>query len=282
MATIRLRDILLAEVYSTSGLPNDLHMAFMDRTSDRFRKFNQQHTGDDELPAMMKQQISALISAFVAESGIYVRVTGSAYTKRISELDTERDQDYLALQGLLEAFERFTGDAERQQAAVTALTVMRKYKINIKDSYEREGLKLDQMIEEMERNYQVELALKKLSATDLLAKLKEVNTECRKLVNQRQEERSQLVKGEMLAARKECDVEYRLIIQQLNGAALLDETGYRYEEFIRLLNEDISYYRNVVTAKRTQGDSPDGGEDEGSSDDAPKAETAAENKDKGE
>lgn len=278
MATIRLRDILLAEVYSTSGLPNDLHMAFMDRTTDRFRKFNQQHTGDDELPAMMKQQISALISAFVAESGIYVRVTGSAYTKRISELDTERDQDYLALLGLLEAFERFTGDAERQQAAVTALTVMRKYKINIKDSYEREGLKLDQMIEEMERNYQVELALKKLSATDLLAKLKEVNTECRKLVNQRQEERSQLVKGEMLAARKECDVEYRLIIQQLNGAALLDETGYRYEEFIRLLNEDISYYRNVVTAKRTQGE--DGGEEEPEVTATP--ETAAENKDKGE
>ena len=57
----------------------------------------------------------------------------------------------------------------------------------------------------------------------------------------------------MLAARKECDIEYRLIIQQLNGAALLDETGYKYHEFIRLLNEDINYYRNVVLARSKSG-----------------------------
>ncbi|MBP3850777.1 MAG: hypothetical protein J6E43_08195, partial [Prevotella sp.] len=192
---------------------------------------------------------------------VYVRVTGSVYTKKIADLDTERDQDYLALKGLLEAFERYTGDTERQQAAQTALAVVRKYKINIADSYEREGLKMDQMLQELDENVQAEVALKKLGAEDMLAKLKTVNDECRRIVNLRQEERAQLVKGEMLAARKECDIEYRLIIQQLNGAALLDETGYKYHEFIRLLNEDINYYRNVVLARTKSGkddDTPSG------------------------
>ena len=249
MATIALRNILLAEAYSTLSLPNDLHMAFMDRAVNRFRTFNNQHTGDNALPTMMQHQIGVLAMAFATEDSVYVRVTGSAYTKKIADLDTERDQNYLALKGLLEAFERFTGDTERQQAAQTVLAVVRKYKINIADSYEREGLKMDQMLQELQRNYQVELAMKKLGAEDMLAKLKTVNDECRRIVNLRQEERAQLVKGEMLAARKECDIEYRLIIQQLNGAALLDETGYKYEEFIRLLNEDINYYRNVVLAR---------------------------------
>ena len=239
MATIALRNILLAEAYSTLGLPNDLHMAFMDRAVNRFRTFNNQHTGDNALPAMMQHQIGVLAMAFATEDSVYVRVTGSAYTKKIADLDTER-----------------------QQAAQTVLAVVRKYKINIADSYEREGLKMDQMLQELQRNYQVELAMKKLGAEDMLAKLKTVNDECRRIVNLRQEERAQLVKGEMLAARKECDIEYRLIIQQLNGAALLDETGYKYEEFIRLLNEDISYYRNVVLA-RTKG----GKDDETPSDD---------------
>ena len=253
MATIALRNILLAEAYSTLSLPNDLHMAFMDRAVNRFRTFNNQHTGDNALPAMMQHQIGMLAMAFATEDSVYVRVTGSAYTKKIADLDTERDQNYLALKGLLEAFERFTGDTERQQAAQTVLAVVRKYKINIADSYEREGLKMDQMLQELQRNYQVELALKKLGAEDMLAKLKTVNDECRRIVNLRQEERAQLVKGEMLAARKECDIEYRLIIQQLNGAALLDETGYKYHEFIRLLNEDINYYRNVVLARSKSG-----------------------------
>lgn len=253
MATIALRNILLAEAYSTLSLPNDLHMAFMDRAVNRFRTFNNQHTDDNALPAMMQHQIGMLAMAFATEDSVYVRVTGSAYTKKIADLDTERDQNYLALKGLLEAFERFTGDTERQQAAQTVLAVVRKYKINIADSYEREGLKMDQMLQELLRNYQVELALKKLGAEDMLAKLKTVNDECRRIVNLRQEERAQLVKGEMLAARKECDIEYRLIIQQLNGAALLDETGYKYEEFIRLLNEDINYYRNVVLARTKSG-----------------------------
>lgn len=264
MATIALRNILLAEAYSTLGLPNDLHMAFMDRAVNRFRTFNTQHTGDNALPTMMQHQIGVLATAFANEDSVYVRVTGSAYTKKIADLDTERDQDYLALKGLLEAFERFTGDTERQQAAQTVLAVVRKYKINIADSYEREGLKMDQMLQELGQNMQTEMALEKLGAKDMLAKLKTVNDECRRIVNLRQEERAQLVKGEMLAARKECDIEYRLIIQQLNGAALLDETGWKYQEFIRLLNEDINYYRNVVLARSKSGkddDTPSGNDD---------------------
>lgn len=55
--------------------------------------------------------------------------------------------------------------------------------------------------------------------------------------NLRQEERAQLEKGQMLAA-------------------LLDETGLQYQDFIRLLNEDVNYYRSVVLQKRTTDDDP--------------------------
>ena len=74
--------------------------------------------------------------------------------------------------------------------------------------------------------------------------------------NLRQEERAQLEKGQMLAARKVVDDEYRVLVLALNGAALLDETGLQYQDFIRLLNEDVNYYRSVVLQKRTTDDDP--------------------------
>jgi len=74
--------------------------------------------------------------------------------------------------------------------------------------------------------------------------------------NLRQEERAQLEKGQMLAARKVVDDEYRVLVLALNGAALLDETGLQYQDFIRLLNEDVNYYRSVVLQKRTADDDP--------------------------
>jgi len=50
---------------------------------------------------------------------------------------------------------------------------------------------------------------------------------------------------------------FRLLVKATNGAALLDETGAKYEAFIRLLNEDVNYYRSVVLQKRTaSGDEP--------------------------
>ena len=103
----------------------------------------------------------------------------------------------------------------------------------------------------------MEQALEALNATFMLTELKRVNDECRRLVNLRQEERSQLEKGQMLAARKVVDDEYRVLVLALNGAALLDETGLQYQDFIRLLNEDVNYYRSVVLQKRTaSGDEP--------------------------
>lgn len=74
--------------------------------------------------------------------------------------------------------------------------------------------------------------------------------------NLRQEERAQLEKGQMLAARKVVDDEYRVLVMALNGAALLEETGLQYQDFIRLLNEDVNYYRSVVLQKRTTDDDP--------------------------
>jgi len=73
----------------------------------------------------------------------------------------------------------------------------------------------------------------------------------------RQDERSQQAKGQMAAARRMVDEEFRLLVKATNGAALLDETGLQYQDFIRLLNEDVNYYRSVVLQKRTaSGDEP--------------------------
>lgn len=251
---VKMTDILLADEFSTIRLPNDLHVGFMEREAGRFETLNQERTGDNALPAALTAQIGIFRQAFAQEKEVYLVVNSSAYSKQIADLDNERDQDYLALVSFLESFERFKGAAELQQKAVGVLTIIRRYKIDIKANYEREGVRLNEMIDELQNNFEVADALEALHGTMLLTELKRVNDECRRLVNLRQDERSQQAKGQMAAARRMVDEEFRLLVKATNGAALLDETGAKYEAFIRLLNEDVNYYRSVVLQKRTAAD----------------------------
>lgn len=253
---VKMTDILLAENFSTMHLPNDLHVGFMEREAGRFETLNQERTGDNALPAALVAQIGVFRQAFAQEKQVYLVVNSSAYSQQIADLDTQRDQDYMALVSFLESYERFMGNPQLQQKATTVLTIIRRYKIDVKANYEREGVRLNEMIDELQNNLQVEQALEALNATFMLTELKRVNDECRRLVNLRQEERAQLEKGQMLAARKVVDDEYRVLVLALNGAALLDETGQQYQDFIRLLNEDVNYYRSVVLQKRTTDDDP--------------------------
>lgn len=51
--------------------------------------------------------------------------------------------------------------------------------MNVKDDYEVEGSKLYQLTQELDRNYQMELALKECHAEAIYQELKTQNNECR-------------------------------------------------------------------------------------------------------
>ena len=157
----------------------------------------------------------------------------------------------------MNGYARQTTDAEKQTAALKIQEVDKKYGIKTRERYEEEGVRLAQMIQEMERNYQIEVAMTKLGTTAMLTQLKAANDECRRLVDLRNQERSYVEKGQMQTARAEMDIQYPLTIRLINALALVDESEYRYEELIRLLNEDIRYYKTVVLQMSEKADEED-------------------------
>lgn len=255
-------DILLAVILKIAEFINADHLGFVQRVDERFRAFRKANGDDNAFPVKLKEQYSRFINAVVAEDGTFVLARKSNYTVRIADADSRRDQLYTQLRKLVKSFTKMTLDTTRHQAAVKLDEVFTRYKISIREAYETEGLKLQQLIQELQTNYQMELALKALGAEQLLADLKAANDECRQLIAQRNDERSYQVLAQLKTAREETDKQYEMLIRVLNACALTDENENRYEELIRLLNEDVDYYRKQVTAKRKRTKDDDEAEPE--------------------
>lgn len=254
-----LKDILTVEEFIITRLKNALYIAYTERVKNRIKAWLDQQD-EDKRPKKLSDQWSALMQAWLALDSAYLLSSKSALTAEIKKKDDERDALLSSLRDIVNGYARQTTDAEKQAAALKIQEIDKKYGIKTRERYEEEGVRLAQMIQELERNYQIELAMKALGTSAMLAQLKAANEECRRLVDLRNQERSYVEKGQMQAARAEMEVQYPLTIRLINALALADDDEYRYEELVRLLNEDIRYYKTVVLQKSEKADE-EGGED---------------------
>ena len=165
---------------------------------------------------------------------------------------------------------KFDFDQEMQEAAQLLWNIMKKYNIDVTENYSEESGKLQQMLQELDTNYQAELRLKKLGLESLVSQLKTANEAVRTLMSQRNDERTYQQKAALATARKEADEAYKDFVAMLNAAALMDESEYTYEDLFNQINELINYNRlYVVPKKGSKSEDEDGGdsEDGSSSDD---------------
>ena len=165
---------------------------------------------------------------------------------------------------------KFDFDQEMQEAAQLLWNIMKKYNIDVTENYSEESGKLQQMLQELDTNYQAELRLKKLGLESLVSQLKTANEAVRTLMAQRNDERTYQQKAALATARKQADEAYHDFVAMLNAAALMDESEYTYEDLFNQINELINYNRlYVVPKKGSKSEDEDGGdsEDGSSSDD---------------
>ena len=165
---------------------------------------------------------------------------------------------------------KFDFDQEMQEAAQLLWNIMKKYSIDVTENYSEESGKLQQMLQELDTNYQAELRLKKLGLESLVSQLKTANEAVRTLMSQRNDERTYQQKAALATARKQADEAYHDFVSMLNAAALMDESEYTYEDLFNQINELINYNRlYVVPKKGSKSEDEDGGdsEDGSSSDD---------------
>ncbi|MBR1412668.1 MAG: hypothetical protein IJ577_06025 [Prevotella sp.] len=165
---------------------------------------------------------------------------------------------------------KFTFDAEKKEAGEYLWAIMRKYNVDPAEDYSEESVKLQQMLQELDRNYQAEQRIKKLGLESLVAQLKTANEQVRTLMTYRNDERMYQQKAALSTARTAADAEYHSFILALNATAVMDESDTRFDQLISHINELIKYYRLYVVPKKgsskseDEDDSQDGGtEDNG-------------------
>ena len=229
-------------------------------------------SAQSKLPAKVQPFFTALNGAVGAVDSAYKQSRASDYTKRIADEDTRRDNLYTALKNQVQMYLKFDFDQEMQEAAQLLWNIIKKYGIDISENYSEESGKLQQMLQELDTNYQAELRITKLGLGNLVTQLKTANEAVRTLMAQRNDERTYQQKAALATARKQADEAYHDFVTMLNAAALMDEDEYTYEELINRINELIDYNRKYVVPKKGSksededgGDSEDGGSSDGQS-----------------
>ena len=228
-------------------------------------------SAQSKLPARVQPFFTALNGAVGAVDSAYKQSRASDYTKRIADEDTRRDNLYTALKNQVQMYLKFDFDQEMQEAAQLLWNIIKKYGIDVSENYSEESGKLQQMLQELDTNYQAELRITKLGLGSLVTQLKTANEAVRTLMAQRNDERTYQQKAALATARKQADEAYHDFVTMLNAAALMDDE-YTYEELINRINELIDYNRKYVVPKKGSksededgGDSEDGGSSDGQS-----------------
>ena len=180
-------------------------------------------------------EVAALKTALQEEDEVIVLSQKSALTDQIAHYDALRDSYVSGYKKFVKSFLTMP-EGEELEAAKKLDQHITDFKINTKYALDRETGMLTNFTSDLETKYAAEIEL--LGATMFANKIKEANEKVRELLEQRDHEKSQYVKGATEAARNKTDEVYEDLVKKINAACILeDETDYT--AFIKDVNERI-------------------------------------------
>lgn len=193
-----LSNLPMAYYYSAVEAFNKRIMP-VDYAQERFRK--------------MRDEYGLLFKAF---DEAYKRTQKSMMTEKISVLDQERDHYAYVIQNVAELWEKKLDDETLTMHGRRVAQVFRDYAFRTREALVAENAKL--------RNIEQKLAERELTAdleamglTELNRRLLSVTEQIEELMGRRNEEKSDIVVGELKAAREKLDSHYRSFITYLNA-----------------------------------------------------------------
>ena len=204
--------------------------------------------------------ISEFRQAFEKEDAAFKRYAASLKTAPLRDADAERDRLYASLRDAVKAFAKFP-IAEMSQAAEPLLRIIKNYRINTAENYMKESGNIENLLQDMSA-YRDQLRLLKLDG--VVAQLKTKNNEVRQLIAERNEERGDVVLGELAAARRVSDEAYAAVVFYTNAYFAMNPDRCEAEDLVKRMDEDLEYFRkhamNTSGSNRTtpeaDGDAP--------------------------
>ena len=177
---------------------------------------------------------------------------GNALSKSITLADNKRDNLILAITGMTRSLA--SADMEAQRAHVDVVAAwLKKHNANTlpKANYTSETERLDDMLDEIERNAQLKSALETLHIKGLTEELKSTNEEFENLFTQRSQDISANETIDSKAIRTAADKDMRKLFSFIElYQDEYDEVDYR--PLTKELNTMLAYYKTQLAARATR------------------------------
>jgi len=106
------------------------------------------------------------------------------------------------------------------------------------------------MVQEMDRNYQCELALNATGINDFYADLKTKNEAFLAKMNERTEAQSYQQKGIVRETRIQAEQAYKDLVKLINALAIVEvPADFYWSDAINSLNAEIDHYKQILARK---------------------------------
>lgn len=231
--------------FSKTQLDNPTHVKTMQRFADRLSAVTHPKLADAK---------SAFLTALAKEDSDFKKQTGSDITQLIADADLRRDRAYGSLSQVARAFAQGFGTKEQTDCAERLLRIVTTYKVDVNAQYDRESGVLDNFIKDVEA---ATLPLDTIGLANVFAELKTANTECDRLLDERDNERASQTVGVLKADRQQTDRTYDTLVDGINAVLWLDPTE-ALQQFAEQWNATLNRLRQQVLHSTTQtGDQVD-------------------------
>ena len=236
--------------FLSSTLPNDYHLELYTTEEGLL---DREYDVDNPAPAQLPVCIAAVKLKRAAESNVYAVSTSAPQTKRIAELDSERDPMLKQVKDIIRTMATMDIFPEKKAAAELLLESMKPYPyLDPAAEYEAETNAINQWAEAIQQSLELTAAVATLGLTDTLASLVSKTAEMKALMVERSNQQSEQTKAALQSARQETDAAWLDLQLVQNALAITDQDEDRFRSLILHLNDQIDHYRDLADARRKQ------------------------------
>lgn len=193
-----------------------------------------------------------LMRRFQREDTAYKLSLKNFTSDDIGELDSKRDKYAQFLKSVLTAYTYLPEEGMVRQASML-LQVFRDYKWRPSEAYLAETAKLDNMLQEWDKE-QPAAWLQAMGLTYFVDALRTTNADVKSLIQDRQAEQSVVVRGELRAARAEVDEKLQEMLRYIDALNVTSPSD-DLTDLILKINEAFRYMDAQIAAGKKKGES---------------------------
>lgn len=194
----------------------------------------------------LKRALERVKTHLPALQKIEIQENSSIYSKRLEEIDNQRDNLTRAIYKMTKSWLMANLEATRKEANMV-MKSLKKHHVRYLDEeeYGTQMQQTNELLHEIQKNKKLAKALRCIHIDPLFDELKRINSLFEKTFIQRTYEQAELVKVDCKTIRNAADKEMRRLLSLI---VLYQEEfpTNNYQELIEELNELLNYHKSIV------------------------------------